>query len=196
MNDMMNTRRISVDDNPLIGTQERIECKPWSWKDRFEANGADGIDFVDFNFKINQIGSGRIYRSYTKEEFLRGVTYPRSNYYFWKLVNGHKQYIINEQHNDTPTAHPAKIETVDVDDHVADTNVYAHVKTITEQFDVLNADGIDFVDFGFDNNAPDDSKIYLSCTKDIFMMLNSYPKSHYIFWKLVDGKKKYLIENE
>ena len=57
-----------------------------SWEKWFEITGADGVDF-------HMIGThpergDPIYpgESYTKEEFFKAKTYPRSGYSFWKLI--------------------------------------------------------------------------------------------------------------
>lgn len=64
-----------------------------SWKEWFEITGADGVDFHMIGChpeKGDLIYPGE---SYTKEEFFKAKTYPRSGYTFWKLINGEKYYI-------------------------------------------------------------------------------------------------------
>ena len=64
-----------------------------SWKEWFEITGADGVDFHMIGChpeKGDPIYPGE---SYTKEEFFKAKTYPRSGYTFWKLINGEKYYI-------------------------------------------------------------------------------------------------------
>lgn len=64
-----------------------------SWEEEFEKLNADGIDFVPLNFNPCCTPQSQVYKSFTKEEFLKGAIYPRSNYYFWKMENGLKCYI-------------------------------------------------------------------------------------------------------
>ena len=62
------------------------------WKEWFEITGADGVDFHNIGCcpeKGDPILPGG---SYTKEEFFKAKTYPRSGYTFWKLINGEKYY--------------------------------------------------------------------------------------------------------
>ena len=68
-----------------------------SWKEWFEITGADGVDFHMIGChpeKGDLIYPGE---SYTKEEFFKAKTYPRSGYTFWKLIDGKKYYISLEQ---------------------------------------------------------------------------------------------------
>lgn len=51
---------------------------------------ADGIDFMPIWFEE---GVPPIISSYTKEEFESVKVIPKTNYRYWKLVNGTKQYI-------------------------------------------------------------------------------------------------------
>ena len=74
-----------------------IKMSKWqdngSWKEWFEITGADGVDFHMVGChpeKGDPIYPGE---SYTKEEFFKAKSYPRSDYTFWKLVNGEKYYI-------------------------------------------------------------------------------------------------------
>lgn len=78
------------------------------WKERFEKNGADGIDFVPLFSKPWDVGT--IYESKTKAEMLAGTAYPRSNYFFWKLVNGQKVYIVDEKYQRKPGEISANFE--------------------------------------------------------------------------------------
>ena len=71
-----------------------------NWEEKFAEIGADGVDFVPFIAKPWDIKT--IYDSKTKEEILAGAAYPRSNYFFWKMVNGEKQYIIEEKYRRKP----------------------------------------------------------------------------------------------
>lgn len=52
----------------------------------FEITGADGVDFIEIN--------GTFVTSYSKEQFIHeNVAYPKTNYRFWKILNGTKYYI-------------------------------------------------------------------------------------------------------
>ena len=70
------------------------------WERRFEETGADGVDFTSLLSKPWDIK--QIYDSKTREEMLSGVAYPRTNYFFWKLVNGKKVYITEERDKRKP----------------------------------------------------------------------------------------------
>ena len=64
-----------------------------SWQECFEITGADGVAFHSIGChpeKADPILPGE---SYTKEEFFKAKTYPRSGYTFWKMINGEKYYI-------------------------------------------------------------------------------------------------------
>ena len=64
--------------------------KGLSWEQQFELLGADGIDFHSI---IATPPNCEIIDSFTKEEFLKGVAYPRTGYTFWKNIEGHKFYL-------------------------------------------------------------------------------------------------------
>ena len=51
--------------------------KELSWEQQFELLGADGIDFHSI---IATPPNCEIIDSFTKEEFLKGVAYPRTGY--------------------------------------------------------------------------------------------------------------------
>lgn len=51
---------------------------------------ADGVDFVSFGFDEN---IPQIYCSYSRKEFDNIEIIPKSNYRFWKMINGTKIYI-------------------------------------------------------------------------------------------------------
>ena len=53
---------------------------------------ADGIDFVPLFTKKDDINK-KILASYTKEEFLKGVAYPKISYLYWKDIDGNKMYL-------------------------------------------------------------------------------------------------------
>ena len=52
---------------------------------------ADGIDFLSFRSDKH---FPEIICSYTKEELKNVSMFPRTNYKYWKLINGKKVYII------------------------------------------------------------------------------------------------------
>lgn len=63
------------------------------WEEWFEITGADGVDFhlIGQDPRRNPV---IILQSNTKEDILeRKVGYPKSNYSFWKKINGKKYYI-------------------------------------------------------------------------------------------------------
>ena len=64
-----------------------------SWKEWFEITGADGVDFHMIGRHPEKGDPIYPSESYTKEEFFKAKTYPRSGYTFWKLINGKKYYI-------------------------------------------------------------------------------------------------------
>lgn len=65
-----------------------------------------------------------------------------------------------------------------------------------EQFNKVDADGIDFVSFGFNPSCFNQfNKIYCSYTKEEFLEQDSYPRTPYLFWKIKDGIKVYLKNN-
>lgn len=63
-----------------------------------------------------------------------------------------------------------------------------------ERFEKLNADGIDFVPVDF--NPYTDMKVRIIHSYNKEEMLNGaiYPRSSYLFWKMIDGKKYYLVK--
>ena len=65
------------------------------WEEKFAETGADGVDFVPLTAKPWDIKT--VYESRTKQEMLASVAYPRSNYFFWKIVDGEKQYIVEDR---------------------------------------------------------------------------------------------------
>ena len=54
--------------------------------------GMDGIDFVPLFWEPYKLNNQPIYKSYTKEEFKKETCIIKSNYYFWKMVDGKKEY--------------------------------------------------------------------------------------------------------
>ena len=63
------------------------------WKEWFEITGADGVDFYPIGQDPRK-NPAIVWQSNTKEDILeRKVGYPKSNYSFWKKINGKKYYI-------------------------------------------------------------------------------------------------------
>ena len=54
--------------------------------------GMDGIDFVPLFWEPYKLNNQPIYKSYTKEEFKKEFCIIKSCYYFWKMVDGKKEY--------------------------------------------------------------------------------------------------------
>ena len=54
--------------------------------------GMDGIDFVPLFWEPYKLNNQPIYKSYTKEEFKKELCIIKSHYYFWKIVDGKKEY--------------------------------------------------------------------------------------------------------
>lgn len=61
---------------------------------------------------------------------------------------------------------------------------------ILEEMNKVNADGVDFVPIWFDETVP--MPIICSYTKEEFKNVEAYPKSNRVYWKMIDGKKKYV----
>lgn len=67
--------------------------KGTGWKEWFEITGADGVDFHPIGQDPRKTPA-IIWQSNTKEDILeRKVGYPKSDYSFWKKINGKKYYI-------------------------------------------------------------------------------------------------------
>lgn len=67
--------------------------KGTGWKEWFEITGADGVDFHPIGQDPRKTPA-IIWQSNTKEDILeRKVSYPKSDYSFWKKINGKKYYI-------------------------------------------------------------------------------------------------------
>ena len=67
--------------------------KGTGWKGWFEITGADGVDFHPIGQDPRKTPA-IIWQSNTKEDTLeRKVGYPKSDYSFWKKINGKKYYI-------------------------------------------------------------------------------------------------------
>ena len=78
------------------------------WEEKFAETGANGVDFVPLTAKPWDVKT--VYESRTKQEMLAGVAYPRSNYFFWKIVDGEKQYIVEEKNKRKPGEVPVHFE--------------------------------------------------------------------------------------
>ena len=67
---------------------------------------------------------------------------------------------------------------------------------IKEKMIELNADGVDFMSISaaFTKRDYIHCKIYISHTREEILSGNIkyYPKSPYVFWKVVNGVKKYI----
>ena len=116
------------------------------WKEWFEITGADGVDFHNIGCcpeKGDPILPGG---SYTKEEFFKAKTYPRSGYTFWKLINGEKYYISLTQ----PPKKEHKVAiTVDLD-YVVGHLRYGHkegtIKLTDDEFKEFEKNPTEFID--------------------------------------------------
>ena len=62
------------------------------------------------------------------------------------------------------------------------------------EFDGMEeAEGIDFVPLWFDENLP--PPIISSYTREEFKKQNFYPKTNRLYWKMIDGKKTYIMKD-
>ena len=67
------------------------------------------------------------------------------------------------------------------------------MKELLEYMDSINADGIDFVSYGF----PLDNIVYESYTRDEFEKNNAILKTRRIMWRIINGEKYYYCgEND
>ena len=67
--------------------------KGTGWEEWFEITGADGVDFYPIGQDPRKTPAV-VLQSNTKEDILeRKVGYPKSDYSFWKKINGKKYYI-------------------------------------------------------------------------------------------------------
>ena len=74
--------------------------KGTGWKEWFEITGADGVDFHPIGQDPCK-NPAIVLQSNTKEDILeRKVGYPKSNYSFWKKINGKKYYVSLESPNE------------------------------------------------------------------------------------------------
>lgn len=60
-----------------------------------------------------------------------------------------------------------------------------------DKLEELDADGIDFVPIMF-SKEEQLKHVIASYTKEEFKSVKGIPKTSYLFWKIVDGKKKYI----
>ena len=116
-----------------------------SWKEWFEITGADGVDFHMIGChpeKGDLIYPGE---SYTKEEFFKAKTYPRSGYTFWKLIDGKKYYISLEE---SPKKEHKVAITVDLD-YVVGHLRYGHkegtIKLTDDEFKEFEKNPTEFI---------------------------------------------------
>lgn len=52
----------------------------------------DGVDFTPLFWKPYAINNEPIYKSYTRAEYKEDSPIIKTNYYFWKMVDGKKEY--------------------------------------------------------------------------------------------------------
>lgn len=62
--------------------------------EEMEFLGADGVDFVPFDFNPSCTPQSQIYCSLTKEQVINGAGYPRTPHLFWKDTYGLKMYFV------------------------------------------------------------------------------------------------------
>lgn len=134
---------------------------------------ADGIDFVPI---FSNMDDGTIYASYTKAEFAKVESYPRSNYRFWKLIGGHRVYI------DHKTGNPVRFESTSLRDE------------ITHGFLQFDAEGVDFVVSGFNPMMATKNDVIASYTAAEFLKLDRIPQASYIFWTTINGVRYYITK--
>lgn len=60
---------------------------------------------------------------------------------------------------------------------------------ILEEMNKVDADGVDFVPIWVGEGLP---PIICSYTKEEWQNVEAYPKSNRMYWKMVDGEKKYI----
>ena len=60
--------------------------------DQIEKHNAEGIDFVPIMIPKEE-AMNHIIESYTKEEFKDVKYVPKTNYLFWKMIDGKKTYL-------------------------------------------------------------------------------------------------------
>ena len=113
--------------------------KELSWEQQFELLGADGIDFHSI---IATPPNCEIIDSFTKEEFLKGVSYPRTGYTFWKLIDGHKFYLVTGSVNTTKPVHKVFINAnVDyIQGHLRYGHYEGEIQIPDEEWELFKAD--------------------------------------------------------
>lgn len=65
--------------------------------------------------------------------------------------------------------------------------------TWEEEFELLGADGVDFVPLTFNPSCSPQSEVILSLTKEQMLRRNYGPRTQYFFWKRIYGLKMYLV---
>lgn len=60
--------------------------------EKLDKYNMDGIDFVPLFWEPYKLNNQPIYKSYTKADFKEDTPIVKSNYYFWKMVDGKKEY--------------------------------------------------------------------------------------------------------
>lgn len=70
------------------------------------------------------------------------------------------------------------------------------MSVISEEMNILNADGVDFVSLGFHlENGEPIGEIYESYSKGEFIKSTCYPRSNRVYWYGSKDDKKYICEN-
>ena len=120
--------------------------KNGSWKEWFEITGADGVDFHMIGRHPEKGDPIYPNESYTKEEFFKAKSYPKSDYTFWKLINGEKYYISLAQP-------PKKIHKVSitadleyVDGHLRYGHKEGTIKLTEDEFREFEKNPTEFID--------------------------------------------------
>ena len=96
--------------------------------------------------------------SFTKEEFLKGVSYPRTGYTFWKLIDGHKFYLVTDPVNTTKPAHKVFINAhVDyIQGHLRYGHYEGKIQIPDEEWELFKADPKAWID---EHDAIDDLEL-------------------------------------
>lgn len=61
------------------------------YMEQIDKHNADGIDFVPIMIYVGE--PIPVIASYTKEEFVNEKHIPKTNYLFWKMIDGKKVYV-------------------------------------------------------------------------------------------------------
>ena len=73
--------------------------------------------------------------------------------------------------------------------------IFITMSNIEYKMRVLNADGVDFHPIMQKREiGTPHMKVFASYTKDEFVNVKYIPKSCYTFWKMVDGRKEYMLD--